>query len=326
MLSGTGRRTLGAVIGVLALGAGSVAQALPWVQFTDLASGSFCDVVNAANLELVVLDDFGTLAGITGTDVEFLDTFVDLDDVGDLGWPVYFQGIPAGFIDFAVDADGFSTLWLFTPFGDVANVNLFTGAILPTGLFPSDFFDVPCDACPFWDEPDECRDTDLDGVEDAFDLCPFTLLGEFVDEFGCSCSDFDDDQDGIDNCFDLCPDTPFDLFPEADGCACEELDEDLDGINDCFDLCPGTPFDEFADFDGCSCSNFDDDLDGVSNCFDICPGTSLIATVKILGCAIDVVDDDPVVVNVCGGFSVAIFGLMLFGLVGLRSGVSRHVI
>ena len=318
MLSGTGRHALGAIIGVTALGLGGVAQALPWVQYVDPVNGSVCDVVNAANMELVVLDEFGTLAGITGTDVEFLDTFVDGDG------SVFFQGVPAGYVDFAVDGDGFSTLWLFTPFGDVGNVDLFTGAILPTGLLPVDFFDVPCDACPFWDEPDECLDSDFDGIEDAFDLCPFTLFGEIVNDFGCSCSDLDDDLDGVDNCIDLCPNTPFDLIAEADGCACEELDGDLDGINACFDLCPGTPLDELADFDGCSCSQLDDDLDSVNNCFDICPGTSLIATVDIFGCAI--VDDDPVVVNVCGSFGAAIFGLMLFGLVGLRSGVRRHVL
>ena len=98
-------------------------------------------------------------------------------------------------------------------------MNQFTGAPTPTGLFPDDFVAVPCDACPFWDIPAECIDSDSDGVADAFDLCAFTPFDEAADGDGCSCSEFDDDLDGVDNCIDLCPETPLDLIAAADGCA-----------------------------------------------------------------------------------------------------------
>lgn len=316
MRVGINRPILSAGIGVLMSGV-AVGQGLPWFQYLDTQSGSLCDVVNATNLELVVLDPTGELASITGIDVMFVDTFVDESG------SVYFQGIPAGFIDFAEDGDGFRTLWLFSPFGDVADVDRFTGEPTPTGLLPSDFVDVPCDACLFWDEPEECLDSDLDGVEDAFDWCPHTPLDEIVDDFGCSCSELDDDQDGIDNCIDLCPDTPLDLIAEADGCACEELDDDFDGINDCFDLCPNTPWDELPDIDGCSCSELDDDDDGVSNCIDLCPQTPRTARVDILGCTIDD-SDDGVVINLCGSFGATIFAVMLCGLASMRSGLGRR--
>lgn len=320
-------------------------HAAPWVPYADTVSDSVCDVVNAANLELVVLEASGEFVGITGTDVVFLDTFVDEDGT------VFYEGQLAGFIDFAEDGDGFRTLWWFTLLGDVANVNEFTGEPTPTGLVPEDFVDVPCDACPLWDEPAECLDTDLDGVEDAFDFCPLTPfdeladvdgcscsqidgdgdgvdacddvcpdtpLTELADFFGCSCSQLDDDQDGVDDCLDLCPTTPPDLIADVDGCACEEIDGDLDGINVCFDLCPGTPVNEFADLDGCSCSQLDDDQDGVDDCDDLCPGTSPVASVDIDGCAIRGPTGGGTVVSVCGSVSATIFVVMLCGLVGLR--------
>ena len=198
---------------VLASGCFATTQALPWLQYVDSTSDSLCDVVNAANLELVVLEETGELAGIAGTDVIFSDTFVDADGF------VFYDGDPAGFVEFAEDGDGFRTLWWLTELGDVVNVNVFTGEPTPTGLFPFDFADVPCDACPFWDVPGECIDTDLDGVEDAFDFCPGTFLDEFADNDGCSCEQLDDDLDGVDNCFDACAGTSPTAAVDVDGCA-----------------------------------------------------------------------------------------------------------
>ncbi|MGD2110570.1 MAG: hypothetical protein PVI86_14415 [Phycisphaerae bacterium] len=313
MYMGSAKKACGAVLCALTLQVAASAQTLPWLQFEDPVSGSICDVVNAANLELVVLDPTGELAGVTGTDVIFLDTFVD--NTGN----VFFQGIPAGFIDFAADGDGFATLWLFTPFGDLADIDEFTGQLAATNLFPTDFIDVPCDACPFWDEPDECQDSDVDGVVDAFDICPLTPLDELPDVDGCSCSQLDDDLDGVDNCFDLCPDTPLIVLVDVDGCPCSDFDSDLDGVDDCFDLCSNTPLFEVPDIDGCSCSQLDDDIDGVNNCIDFCPNTPLTVTVvDAVGCAIV-----PVVVDPCGSFGAVILGVMLFGLVGMRAGARR---
>ena len=184
------------------LGSTGSALAVPWIQYADSISDSVCEVVNAANLEFVVLEDTGELVGITGIDTLFVDTFVDEDGF------VFYLGDLAGSIEFAEDGEGFRTLWWLTLFGDVANVNEFTGEPTSTGLMPLDFVDVPCDACPFWDEPAECVDSDFDGVVDFYDLCPFTPLNELADRDGCSCSQLDLDGDGVNACDDLCPDTP----------------------------------------------------------------------------------------------------------------------
>ena len=83
------------------------AHGLPWEVYEDTLSASVCDVVNAANAELVVLVDTGQFVIVTGEDVILEDTFVDFDG------SVYLEtGIPGvlesvGFIDFADDRDGF---------------------------------------------------------------------------------------------------------------------------------------------------------------------------------------------------------------------------
>ncbi len=210
-------RSLGTLSSVLivtvVLAYATTVRSVPWVLFVDADSASICDVVNAANLELVVLETTGELVIVTGIDTVLIDTFVD--DEGS----VFLEGFPAGFIEFAEDGDGFRTLWWFVSVDDVANVNEFTGEPTATGAFASDFTDVPCDACDFWDDPADCADTDLDGVDDRFDDCLFTPLDEAVDVGGCSCSQLDDDADEVNNCFDLCPGTSLLDEVDLDGCA-----------------------------------------------------------------------------------------------------------
>jgi len=128
----------------------TLAQTVPWDVFVDDQSDSVCDVVNAANAELVVLFDTRHLVIVTGPDVILEDTFVDFN--GD----VFYLDDWVGFIDFALDGDGFSTLWWMSLTGRVINVNGFTGEPTETELFPSDYFDVPCDACDFWDDRTVC--------------------------------------------------------------------------------------------------------------------------------------------------------------------------
>lgn len=222
------------------------AQGLPWVIFLDPLSDSACDLVNAENAELVVLADTGEFVIVTGFDELLVDTFVDADGF------VFFNGFPVGTVEFAVDGDGFRTLWWLDSEGFVVRVNPDTGAPQITNQFPEDFIDVPCDACEFWDDPDDCFfDEDGDGVPDEFDFCPDTPFGESVDFDGCACFEVDSDSDGVDDCDDFCPDTPLNTFVTVDGCPCGEFDEDDDGINDCFDDCPGTPFGSDVDDDGC---------------------------------------------------------------------------
>lgn len=139
---------------VLAIGclaaAGAYAQEVPWDVYADPFSDSVCDLVNAANAELVVLSNTGQLVIVTSADVVLVDTFVDLDS------NVFYEGFPAGFLNFATDGDGFRTLWWVGLNGNVVSVNPFTGEPTVTNDRPSDFIDVPCDACEFWDDQSVC--------------------------------------------------------------------------------------------------------------------------------------------------------------------------
>lgn len=272
-------------------------QDVPWNIYVDDESDSVCDVVNASNVELVVLSDDGPLVIITGPDIMLTQTSVDEDGF------VFFEGDEVGFIDFELDGDGFRTLWWLTLAGTVVHVDTFSGEPFDSGLFPDEFVNVPCDACLLWDDPSDCGqqivDSDFDGVEDPFDFCPDTPIGEPVDAEGCACVEIDEDFDGVSDCDDLCPGTPPIYDVDIDGCSCFELDQDQDGINDCDDECPFTPPFDFVDFAGCGCSQRpgcicadDSDFDGVSDCEDFCPDTPLDEVVGPDGCACGEVDLD----------------------------------
>ena len=145
------------VVFATAAGSGSaLGQVLPWDTFVDALSTSVCDVVNAENAELVVLSDTGQLAVVTGRDVILQDTFVTVE--GD----VLYLGQPVGFIAYDTDGDGFRTLWWVSLTGRVVSVDGFTGEPSETDLVPGDFFDVPCDACDFWDDPAVCAPVEPD--------------------------------------------------------------------------------------------------------------------------------------------------------------------
>ena len=126
------------------------AQFIPWDTFIDDASGSICDVVNAGNAQLVVLNTTRQFVIVTGSDVTLVDTFVETNG------SVLFEGEPAGVIGFALDADGFRRLWWTSLTGNVVEVNGFTGQPSATNQRPADFADVPCDACLFWDDQSVC--------------------------------------------------------------------------------------------------------------------------------------------------------------------------
>lgn len=145
------------VIALATLGSGfgsASAQTVPWDLFVDDRSSSACEVVNAANAELVVLSDTGQLVIVSGEDVILVDTFVDLDG------SVFFEGSAAGVIDFAEDDDGFRTLWWMSLTGLAVAIDDFTGVPIVSDLFPGDFANVDCDACPLWDDPSVCVEPD----------------------------------------------------------------------------------------------------------------------------------------------------------------------
>jgi hypothetical protein len=109
---------------------------------------SDCSIVNGATNEFVVLtEQFPRLMRITGSDLILDDTFVDANSF------VFFQGEQLGLIDFAIDGDGRDTLWWITFDGFVVGLDGLTGEPVVTDATPSEFFDVPCDACEFVDRP-----------------------------------------------------------------------------------------------------------------------------------------------------------------------------
>jgi len=128
------------------------AQDKPWVLFLDDQSSSRCDLVNADNAELVVLQGTGQMRIVSATDVTFSDLIVDTQGF------VSFEGEPAGVIDFSEDGDGFRSLWWMSLTGNVIRVNELTGAPTVTNRSPEDSRSVPCDACEFWDDPADCPD------------------------------------------------------------------------------------------------------------------------------------------------------------------------
>jgi len=133
---------------VLAI-AGSASAQVPWSTFI----GTDCDLINAANAELVVLDT-GQLMIVSGPDIPLSGIFVNdtsdifLDDGVDL--------LPVGFISLELDGDGNESLWWVSLTGNVVDVDGFTGEPTETDLIPVDFNFAFCDACDFWDDTSVC--------------------------------------------------------------------------------------------------------------------------------------------------------------------------
>lgn len=142
-------------IGMFALADGANAQDVPWTLFQDPISASACDVINAANSELLLLRSTGQLVIVSGADIVLQDTFVDADGF------VFFEGDQVGLINFEEDGDGFRTLWWLSLTGRVVDMDGFTGEPFETNSVPTDFFDVPCDGCDFWDDQSVCVVVDV---------------------------------------------------------------------------------------------------------------------------------------------------------------------
>jgi len=135
---------------VAAHAAPASAQSKPWLLFTDSQSTSRCDLVNADNAKLVVLQSTGQLVLVNGVDVTLQDAVADQNGF------VSFEGNPAGVIGFATDGDGLRSLWWLSLTGKVVDVNGFTGAPTETSKVPGDYKNAACDACEFWDDPTAC--------------------------------------------------------------------------------------------------------------------------------------------------------------------------
>jgi len=200
------KRIAGAVAAcLLGLGGSAVAQNVPWQVFEDPNSPSVCDVVNAAEDELVVIPDLdgatGQLFVVTGSvDLPIPDSFVVLDarafEPGVADGDVFLADELVGFLVFVEDGDGFRTLWWLSFTGRVISVDGLALSVSETDTFPGDFVDVPCDALPFWDgclSDAECDDANVctDDLCDAGECVYLAVSG--------SCDD-GDDCTGLDAC------------------------------------------------------------------------------------------------------------------------------
>ncbi len=164
-------------IAMIFLGAGSSASAqdLPWESFEDELTGVICDVVTAGPDKVVVLLDGSTLDFVSGPDRVLDDSFVDDDG------EVFFEGLDeslGGSIVFDLDGFGDLALWWIWPSGNVIEIDDFTGDLLITDLFPSDYLDSLCDACPLWDDPSVCDfdepdvpDVHVDSPQVTIEIC-----------------------------------------------------------------------------------------------------------------------------------------------------------
>jgi len=222
------------------------AQLVPWRVFSDPDSTSVCDVVNATNAELVVLIDSRRLVIVTGTDTELVNT--EVLNSGE----VLIDGDSFGFIEFATDAEGFRTLWWVSLTGRAIEVDGFTGAPSVSDLLPAGFANIPCDACPFWDDGSICTCV-VDSECDDFDECTIDqcdVLGgcshfELLCETGDRCTEaFCDPVEGCVVADVVCDDNDpctEDLCDSQLGCVV--IDEDCDDNNECTD--------DFCDEEGC---------------------------------------------------------------------------
>ena len=115
------------------------------------------------------------------------------------------------------------------------------------------------------------KDSDLDGIFDPSDACPFEPEDKdgFEDEDGCP--ELDNDGDKILDPDDACPNLSedYDDFEDEDGCP--DLDNDQDQIPDETDECPLEPEDRDGFEDDNGCPDLDNDQDKIPDIRDLCP-------------------------------------------------------
>ena len=101
---------------------------------------------------------------------------------------------------------------------------------------------------PLREIPCQNLDSDLDGIDDAVDLCPMLQEVENGIADGDGCPDPDPDQDGYADFEDACPQLSG-VAPDG----CPFLDKDRDFIADHLDACPNQPEDIDGEEDGDGC-------------------------------------------------------------------------
>jgi hypothetical protein len=158
---------LGCLAVLLVFASPTMAQDYPWASFTEPSTGALCDIINAANAELVLDNETAQLIVVTAADATIADSYVDEN------LNVYFQNEPVGQIAYATDGDNLRSLWWVDFTGQVVELNGFTGEPAIGETTPADYRDVPCDACDFWDDQTICADRD--DTDDDNDSSPPSL-------------------------------------------------------------------------------------------------------------------------------------------------------
>lgn len=142
----------------LVAAAAAHAQTSPIQSFQDPESSAVCNLVNASNVELIVVAETGQLQIVTGSDSPLPGSLVTADGT------VLIDGDPRGFIGFLEDGDGERRLWWLTASGLLVRVDGFTLAISEDSVGPADFTDVSCEAGALFDgclQNSDCDDNNV---------------------------------------------------------------------------------------------------------------------------------------------------------------------
>lgn len=82
---------------------------------------------------------------------------------------------------------------------------------------------------------------DTCGVERSVPRFPNAGRMDVILQCQCAASNGDSDLDGVKDCLDACPFDPNSTTAGACGCGVDDVDSDFDGIPDCLDQCPSDP-------------------------------------------------------------------------------------
>lgn len=132
------------------------AQDGPWQFRTDAVTLVDCAVINAENLEMIVLNATDELVIVSEDGIDVDDTVV-FDSAVDATGNIFLSGVQVGQIRFAEDANGTTTMWWLDTFTDrIYHYDRATDQ--PTlGVFtPTDIVGLGCDPCTVWDVPEDC--------------------------------------------------------------------------------------------------------------------------------------------------------------------------
>jgi hypothetical protein len=234
-------------------------------------------------------------------------------------------GQPYSNNDYYWDYNRFDCQWLTVTYDqDLDGLSQGTIQIFPPGgTNPREEFQLTCDKCPAYYDPNQydvdCADQP-DNVGDLCDACPYVSDDQANgdgDCFGDACDNcvfrpnpdqYDDDLDGEGNACDNCPG----VFNPGDPIGQEgQPDYDADGAGDacdnCFDVANPDQADVDADGLGDACDNCpadpnplqgDEDRDEVGDVCDNCPADSTADTTDRDGDGVgDVCDNCPETVN-----------------------------